>query len=70
MAKSTSDNILDLTKYLEEQKLQYVLTVWWPGKEKEKDDISIYSSFTKDALKKVVDVLKSAATVKDEPKKK
>lgn len=71
MIKGTSDNVLQLTKYLEEQNLQYVLAVWSPPtKDEVNDAVTIFTSFDKGELKKLSDVLKDATVVKDEPKPK
>lgn len=60
MIKGTRDNVLDVVKYLEQQKLQYVLAVWSPSKDDKSDDVSIYTSFEKNEMKRLCEVLKKA----------
>lgn len=48
----TSDNILDLVKFLEQQKLSYTLAIWSPQPDNQKDKVVIYTSFDKSELKK------------------
>ncbi len=67
MINTTSDNIIDLTKYLEEQKLQYVLAVWSPeSKDENIDRVNLYTNFEKNELPKLAQVLKES-TIEKEP---
>lgn len=69
MIHNTSDNILDVLKVLKEQKLNYVLAIFEPnGKSNEKDFVNIYTSFENQGLNKLVEVLKEAKQIKEEPK--
>ncbi len=68
---STYDNILDLTKYLEEQKLQYVLAVWSPeSKDENIDRVNLYTNFEKNELPKLAQVLKESTIEKEPPPSK
>ncbi len=69
MIPGTQDNILGLTKYIEEQKLQYVLAVWSPEEREDKlDSVSVFTNFERGELKKISEVLKVATVVEDKPK--
>ena len=62
MSQGSKDNIFDLTKYLDEQKLKYVLAIWLPIPKNDKiDSVSVYTSFDKLEMKKLSEVLKNAS---------
>lgn len=62
----SKDNILDLTKYLDEQKLQYIVAIWAPQEESNKvDNVTLYTSFKKNSIKKLSDVLKDSLIVEE-----
>lgn len=70
MSIGTLDNILELLKLIEEQKLNYVLALWSPPKNEDTaDEVTIYTSFEKNAIKKVSEVLKEGIVITDSPKK-
>lgn len=64
--KSTKDNILDLLKYIEEQKLDYVLAVWEHQKDEKTDEVDIFTSYKTNEIKKLSEALKFATII--EPK--
>ncbi len=69
MITGTKDNILALVRYIEEQKLQYVLAVWSPEQREDKlDSVSLFTNFERGELKKLSEVLKVATVVEDKPK--
>jgi len=57
MIKGTKDNIFDLIKYIEEQKLQYVLSVWNPNEKNKTEEVTFYTSLKKDGIKKLHKIL-------------
>ena len=71
MIKGTHDNILDLVKFLEEQKLQFVLSVWAPKLSTPNNDTAIiYTSFEKNEIKKLIEALKDSQIIAEEPQPK
>ena len=70
MKLGTKDNILDVVKYLDEQKLQYVLAVWSPPVEQKSDNVTLYSSFKKNQISKLCGVLKDSLIIEDKPELK
>ncbi len=69
--KGTHDNILDLVKLLEEQKLQFTIAVWSPKLSTEDSDVAIiYTSFEKNEIKKLIEALKESQIIAEEPQTK
>ena len=67
----TKDNILEVTKHLEEQNLQYILAVWQPTSSKDdKDNVTIYTTFEKNEIMKLSDALKDSILIKEPNLKK
>lgn len=58
----TSDNILDLIKSLDHQKLKFVIAIWEDDSE-DYDKIKVYSSFDSYAKKKLINALQTATEI-------
>ena len=69
--KGTHDNILELVKLLEEQKLQFTIAVWSPRPSTGDNDTAIiYTSFEKNEIKKLIEALKESQIIAEEPQTK
>lgn len=61
------DNAIDLIKLLDEQKLKYIVAIWQDkpkSVENNKDLIRVFSSFNKNELFKLQEILKTAIETK------
>ena len=65
MGLGTKDNILELVKHIENQKLSYVLAVWSENNSQTEDDVCVYTSFESGEIPKLIAALNSSVPNQD-----